>query len=76
MDAPPGPDPRYLTAFAPTAFVGLLGAPGAVGANQVGHTNDGTTTTIHVATDGAARADLVLYLSNNYVPTAADFVLI
>ncbi len=64
-----------LAAFAPSAFIGLLASPGAVGPNQVGYLVSGGVTTLYVDTDGIAGADLEIYLSNGYVPLAGDFVL-
>ena len=71
-DFAPG-DKIDLSAFAPSSFVGLLGAPGAVGANEVGYTVSAGVTTIYVDTDGVAGADLEIYLSNGHVPLAGDF---
>jgi len=66
-------DKINLAAFAPSSFVGLLASAGAVGANEVGYMSNGGVTTIYVDTDGVAGADLEIYLSNGYVPTAVDF---
>ena len=62
-----------LGAFAPSSFVGLLASAGAVGPNEVGYMSNAGVTTIYVDTDGVAGADLEIYLSNGYIPTAADF---
>lgn len=64
-----------LAAFAPTAFVGLLGSAGAVGPNEVGYMVNAGVTTLYVDTDGVAGADLEIYLTNGYVPAATDFIL-
>ena len=72
MDFAPG-DKIDLTAFAPSSFVGLLASPGAVGPNEVGYMVHAGVMTVFVDTDGAAGADLVIYLANGYVPTAGDF---
>lgn len=72
MDFEPG-DKIDLTAFAPSSFVGLLAAPGAVGPNQVGYMVHAGVMTVFVDTDGSAGADLVIYLANGHVPVAGDF---
>ena len=72
MDFAPG-DKIDLTAFAPSSFVGLLAAPGAVGPNQVGYMVHAGMMTVFVDTDGVAGADLVIYLANGHVPVAGDF---
>ena len=36
--------------------------------------SSGGVTTIYVDVDGVAGADLEIYLSNGYLPTAADFM--
>lgn len=72
-DFAPG-DKIDLTAFAPSSFVGLLAAPGAVGPNQVGYMVHAGVMTVFVDTDGVAGADLVIYLANGHVPVAGDFM--
>lgn len=73
MDFAPG-DKIDLTAFAPSSFVGLLAAPGAVGPNQVGYMVHAGVMTVFVDTDSVAGADLVIYLANGHVPVAGDFM--
>jgi VCBS repeat-containing protein len=71
-DFAPG-DKIDLTAFAPSSFVGVLGAPGAVGPNQVGYMINAGVTTVYVDTDGGAGADLVIMLTGSHALVAGDF---
>ena len=67
-------DKINLAVFAPSSFIGLIGAAGAVGPNQVGYMSSAGVTTIYVDTDGIAGADMEIVLSNGHIPLAGDFV--